>query len=103
MGVAPVGMCGNGPAQPAVSVPLQVAVLMTATEAGKPPLVLIAAYRVWVSSSADIPKGARPALTVAARCPQPEWSVPLQVAPLITAMVRPSNPFPGMNSPVSDA
>src|SRR5262249_60177204 len=103
MGVAPVGICGNGPWQPAVWVPLQVAVLMTATEAGKPPLVLMAAYRVWVWSSTDIPNGARPALIVAARCPHPEWSVPLQVAPLITAIVRPSKPFPGMNSPGADA
>ena len=50
MGVAPVGMCGNGPWQPTVWVPLHVTVLMTATEAGKPPLVLMAAYRkpIWI-------------------------------------------------------
>src|SRR6516165_2045384 len=97
MGVAPVGMCGNGPWQP------EVAVVTTATEAGKPPLVLMAACRGWVWASTDIPNGARPALIVAARCPHPEWWLPLQVAPLITAIVRPSKPFPGMNSPVADA
>src|SRR5215469_18702666 len=99
MGVAPVGICGNGPWQPAVWVPLQVAVLMTATEAGKPPLVLMAAYRVWVWSSTDIPNGARPALIVATGCPHPVWSAPLQVAPLITAIVVPLRSTGGLGSP----
>ena len=101
--MAPVGMCGNGPWQPAVWVPLHVAVLMTATEPGKWPLVLMAAYTVWVWSSTDSPNGASPALIVAAGCPHPEWSVPLQVAPLITAIVLPLKVIPGLGSPVADA
>src|SRR5215472_10232035 len=47
-GEMPVAAAGNGPPQPAVSVPLQVAVLMTDTVPGESPKALLVTYTVWV-------------------------------------------------------
>ena len=77
------------PAQPETREPLQAALLMTETVPGVSPRVLFVTYTVWVWSLTATPTGASPTLTVAARCPQPEWLAPLQVAPLITATVWP--------------
>src|SRR5690348_13874609 len=85
----PMGAVGMRPAQPDVWEPLQAAALMTETVPGVSPRVLLATYTVWVWSLTATPTGASPTLTVAARCPQPEWLAPLQVAPLITATVWP--------------
>src|SRR5215470_7655232 len=93
-GEVPVAAVGKGPLQPVVTVPLQVAVLITDTVPGESPLALFATYRVWVWSLTAAPKGPEPALAVAARCPKTEWSVPLQVAPLSTATVSPLKPGP---------
>src|SRR5260370_32196763 len=88
-GGRPAGVVGMRPAQPETRAPLQAALLMTETVPGVSPRVLFVTYTVWVWSLTATPRGASPTLTVAARCPQPEWLVPLQVAPLITATVWP--------------
>src|SRR5262249_5885147 len=93
-GEAPVAAVGKGPLHPVVTVPLQVALLITDTVPGESPLALLATYKVWVRSLTAAPKGPMPTLAVAERCPQPEWSVPLQVAPLITATVSPLKAAP---------
>src|SRR5260370_39083095 len=88
-GDRPAGAVGMRPAQPKVWEPLQAAPLMTETVPGVSPRVLFVTYTVWVWSLTATPRGTSPTWTVAARCPQPEWLVPLQVAPLITATVWP--------------
>src|SRR5580692_1291609 len=93
-GELPVAAVGKGPRQPVVMVALQVAVLITDTVPGESPSALLTTYSVWVRSLTAAPYGPGLALMVAARCPQPEWSVPLQVAPLITATVSPLKPGP---------
>src|SRR5215469_7478686 len=84
-GDRPTGAVGMRPAQPEMREPLQAAPLMTETVPGVSPRVLLVTYTVWVWSLTATATGARPTWTVAARCPQPEWLVALQVAPLITA------------------
>src|SRR5690242_9402293 len=88
-GDRPTGAVGTRSAQPKVWEPLQAAALMTETVPGVSPRLLLATYTVWVWSLTATPRGARPTWTVAARFPQPEWLVALQVAPLITATVWP--------------
>src|SRR6516164_7350414 len=88
-GDRPTGAVGMRPAQPETREPLQVAPLMTDTVPGVSPRVLFVTYTVWVWSLTATPTGASPTWTVAARCLQPEWLVPLQVAPLMTSTVWP--------------
>src|SRR5690348_2937728 len=49
-GEAPAAAVGKGPPQPMVTVPLQVALLITDTVPGESPLALLTTYRVWVRS-----------------------------------------------------
>src|SRR5580700_3301626 len=86
-GELPVAAVGKGRWQPVVTVPLQVAVLITDTVPGESPPALLTTYTVWVRSFTVTPTGSGPTFAVAVSWPQPVWSVPLQVAPLITATV----------------
>src|SRR5260370_9021290 len=93
-GDRPAGVVGMRPAQPETRAPLQAALLMTETVPGVSPRVLFVTYTVWVWSLTATPRGASPTLTVAARGPQPEWLVPLQVGPLILSPVCPLKAAP---------
>src|SRR5215467_16355151 len=77
-GETPVAAVGKGPLQPVVTVPLQVALLITDTVPGESPLALLATYKLCVRSLTAAPTHPEPTLKVPARRLQPEWSVPLQ-------------------------
>src|SRR5262249_17085750 len=66
-GELPVGAVGKRPWQAAVTVALQVAVLMIDTVPGESPWALMATYTVCVRSFTAIPVGLSPTVAVAAR------------------------------------